>query len=89
VFDTEQNTFLEPLQFATLTSRPLFSRDGSLYAYYSSDPDILFEVRETNAPNEVLSYYRERTSEVWFGGKIHDWHPDNEHLLISVEYSEY
>lgn len=91
LYDADHRQQLETLPLGTPNRRPIFSADGSRYAYYQSETDMepsIIEVRQTDSPTGVLSRYRDwdydLTSQGWAGGVIQDWHPDNEHLLISV-----
>lgn len=93
VFDVGQNTSVETLPLGVPVRSPIFSPDGSRYAYYQSEIDMeprVVEVRETNSPETPISIYQEWTSELlsdgWLGSYIYDWNPDNEHLLISINY---
>lgn len=91
LYDAEQQELLETLPLGTPSRYPIFSDDGSRYAYYISERDMeprLIGVRQTDPPNTILSNYRDwdydLTATGWVGAVIYDWHPDNRNLLIGV-----
>lgn len=90
LYDVEKGRKLTILPLGTVSRMPYFSPDGSRYAYYQSETDMtprIIQVRETNTPAEPISTYdKGELSEGWIGGGIEDWHPDNEQLLIRVQY---
>lgn len=91
VYDVENNQSIIALPLGTPSRQPYFSSNGSRYVYYQSEADItprIIKVRETNNPSVGLSSYFkwDLISEGWIGNRIEDWHPDNNQLLISIQY---
>ena len=70
---------------------PIYSLDGSRYAYHRPDVDNqprIIAVHETDNPESPISLFRQWSYESnplgWSGSSMQDWHPDNEHLLIRI-----
>ena len=91
LYDAEHSQLLETLPLGTPNRRPIFSDDGSRYAYYQSEVDMeprIIEIRQTDSADVVFSKYRDWDSDLmaqgWIGGVILDWHPNNMDLLINI-----